>query len=200
MLVKDLFRDEMAALSDVQLVSLLSETLSVRPGLSSVRDEVVGLLACANTIASIRDSYLTSWMSKQVSVSQLVWEAQIEGEARLNILEQPQLTSEEVATILGATGRSKSSRLRTKGAVVGLDVNGRTLFPAFQFDPTSHRVRPIVDKINQILGAKDDPWGVASWWLSESGTLADEQSPAMVAEAGGQDELLERMARSVTQG
>jgi hypothetical protein len=133
---------------------------------------------------------------------QVLQDAQIEASARENVLKEGVLSAKEVAELIGVkntNSRAWASRLRGLGRLVGLDVNGKTLYQAFQFDPQARRVRPIVDKLNPALGAKEDPWGVASWWLSESGWLPEGQTPATAAAQGGEEELLERMARPVGQ-
>lgn len=45
--------------------------------------------------------------------------------------------------------------------------DGGVQLPAFQFDK---RGRPfwVVTKVNTILDAEDDPWGVADWWLGRN--------------------------------
>lgn len=43
-------------------------------------------------------------------------------------------------------------------------------WPRFQFDAGGNPV-PVVVEINLILGAADDPFGVADWWLADSADL-----------------------------
>jgi hypothetical protein len=43
-------------------------------------------------------------------------------------------------------------------------------YPAFQFDRDG-RLPAVVAEINALLGATDDPWGVADWWLSVDTSL-----------------------------
>jgi hypothetical protein len=42
--------------------------------------------------------------------------------------------------------------------------------PAFQFGPDGVPV-PVVAAINRLLGAAEDPWGVADWWLGRNAWL-----------------------------
>lgn len=44
------------------------------------------------------------------------------------------------------------------------DRDGRYQWPAFQFDDTG-RLLDLVRQVNRILDVRDDPWGVADWWL-----------------------------------
>jgi hypothetical protein len=74
--------------------------------------------------------------------------------------------------------------------------DGRVTLPKFQFtragDPN-----PLVLRINRLLGADDDPWGVADWWLCPNAWLA--ATPAHVI-GEVDDELLVAAAVAVTEG
>lgn len=54
--------------------------------------------------------------------------------------------------------------------------DGQVSLPAFQFTREGEP-KPLVLRINQLLGADTDPWGVADWWLCPNiwlaGTPAD---------------------------
>lgn len=43
--------------------------------------------------------------------------------------------------------------------------DGNWAVPAFQFDEHGAPIS-VVLRVNQVLGAREDPWGVADWWLS----------------------------------
>jgi hypothetical protein len=43
--------------------------------------------------------------------------------------------------------------------------DGSWALPRFQFDPTERPI-PLVLRINHLLDAETDPWGVSDWWLS----------------------------------
>jgi hypothetical protein len=47
---------------------------------------------------------------------------------------------------------------------------GEVVLPAFQFKADGRQL-PIVAQVNDLLGAHDDPWGVASWWLDRNSWL-----------------------------
>jgi hypothetical protein len=109
--------------------------------------------------------------------------------------------SEQVAAIVRESVRGRLQRspalttdqVRSAGcdpaepSLIRLDSDsGDTRFPAFQFD---HKGQPIeiVLRINERLGAGDDPWGVADWWLGENAWL--DVAPADLI-GSGDDRLL----------
>jgi len=65
--------------------------------------------------------------------------------------------------------------------------DGSQAVPMFQFDPHGRPV-DIVLRVNQVLGAYDDPWGVADWWLSANPWLHG--SPVDLLGEPGQDRLM----------
>jgi hypothetical protein len=83
-----------------------------------------------------------------------------------------------MAWLLAATALS-ADELRARGQDPGdrdlillRRADGSEQWPAFQFErdgapPT------VVRTINRILDAANDPFGVADWWLGESGWLGD---------------------------
>lgn len=90
----------------------------------------------------------------------------------------PASIGERAATILsGAQARLLQTDLRTDApkawadaVVISFDTEHGTAFPAFQFDSEGALV-PIVGEINALLGAREDPWGVADWWLGDEPAL-----------------------------
>jgi hypothetical protein len=66
-------------------------------------------------------------------------------------------------------------------------------FPAFQFDPHGRPIGTVL-RINERLGADDDPWGVTDWWLGENAWL--DAVPAELI--GSRDDLLLAAADAVT--
>lgn len=102
-------------------------------------------------------------------VSSAFRDIQIKVEARRAILAVDMLDSSAVAELFGASSdrRDTASDLRRRGKVIGVPVSGRKyVFPAFQFDPVARTLVKTVATINVHLDAKDDPWGVTSWWIS----------------------------------
>jgi hypothetical protein len=72
--------------------------------------------------------------------------------------------------------------------------DGRRQWPAFQFGPGG-AVPAIVRTVNQLLGARTDPLGVADWWLSRNGWLGD--PPSRLVGAIPDDHILQA-AQAVT--
>ena len=98
----------------------------------------------------------------------------IRSAAHRAVLDEPLLESSAVATALGRTGangREAASKLRLAGRLVGIRQQNRFLYPAFQFDLDHHRVHEVAERINCLLGALGDPWGVAAWWISANPRL-----------------------------
>lgn len=73
---------------------------------------------------------------------------------------------------------AETARDPARAGLIRLSGHGGTsCFPDFQFDPTTGEPRPVVQEINRMLQADEDPWGVADWWLAGNvwlhGTPAD---------------------------
>ena len=84
----------------------------------------------------------------------------------------------QVHELYGSTadnGVALASRWCGAGKIFGIDIAGRTMYPAFQFDETG-RPKPIVSKVLQILGPRGS-WQVASWFTTPNGWLPDDRSP-----------------------
>ncbi len=71
-------------------------------------------------------------------------------------------------------------------ALVVLRRAGRDVAPSFQFDDGGAVLRAVAE-VNEMLGARDDPWGVASWWLSPNTALHG--IPADEVRSGRADEV-----------
>lgn len=109
------------------------------------------------------------------SADHLMRQARIAGESVAAIWDQELLTSGETARRLGAkpTNREKVNAQRRRSWLLGVPRHrGRQyLYPAFQIDPARREVFSEARKVNQLLDAASDPWGVASWWVSVNGRL-----------------------------
>ena len=120
----------------------------------------------------------------------------IRTEARRAVLDIPMLRSSAVAEALGLSGvntREAASGLRRRGVLLGVAPSASTgsyLYPSFQLDPVERRVIPVVATVNRHLGAVDDPWGVASWWVSPHPRLGGAAPMDLVATAGADDLLV----------
>ncbi len=80
--------------------------------------------------------------------------------------------------------------------ILVIDHQGMSRAPMFQFNPHGEPLGEVVE-VNAVLGAANDPWGVASWWLTPHATLqaipADAvrtgRGPDVVAAARAADHL-----------
>ena len=97
-------------------------------------------------------------------------QARIRGEAMQTIWREPMLSPKDAAVALGAkaTNREKVRQHRRRSWLLGLPSGGSYVYPAFQFDPRTRDVCAEVRAVNELLRASDDPWGVASWWVSRN--------------------------------
>lgn len=91
------------------------------------------------------------------------------------------LDASQVDELRGSTADNTAalaSRWRGAGKIFGIDIAGRTVYPAFQFDETG-RPKAIVSKVLQVLGPRGS-WHVASWFTAPNGWLPDDRSPVEV--------------------
>lgn len=100
-------------------------------------------------------------------------QVRIAAEAIADVWQEKVLESRQVALALGVkeTNREKVSSLRRRSWLLGVPRDQGYLYPAFQLDLVRRDLYPEVRQVNEILGAADDPWGVASWWLSTNDRL-----------------------------
>lgn len=156
-------RDQLADLSDSEFVRAILTELDRRPTFEAVRDQLATLLSMGPTLTAVTEA----------GVGQLVEQALAAARAEIAeqnvVLSQPLFTAVEVAEAVGARGSSNrvvASRLRSRGEIVGLEVQGRFLFPAFQFDVERARVHPVVAEVNRQVTEHGDGWAVARWWMT----------------------------------
>jgi hypothetical protein len=112
--------------------------------------------------------------------SDLLAEAGLRGQVRARVLDEELMTASAVAALVGSkskNARQYANRLRLSSRLLAVPHRNQYLYPAFQLDLERGRVRPVVERVNGVLCAAEDPWGVASWWLSPNGRL-DGVSPA----------------------
>ncbi len=103
----------------------------------------------------------------------LMAQARLQGEAIRTIWREPMLAPKDAAVALGAkaTNREKVRQYRERSWLLGLPSGRGYLYPAFQFDPDRRDVFAEVRAVNERLEAANDPWGVASWWISRHARL-----------------------------
>jgi hypothetical protein len=99
--------------------------------------------------------------------------ARIASEAVATIWQERMLDAGKVAESLGgrSSNREKARALRKRSELLGLPRDRGYLYPAFQIDEGRRQVYPEVAEVNRLLGATEDPWGTASWWVSENARL-----------------------------
>ncbi|MFJ6183584.1 hypothetical protein [Streptomyces sp. NPDC092295] len=99
---------------------------------------------------------------------------------RRRVLAATPVLSDDEARALGRQGAARD--------LIRLDrPGGATALPRFQFEP-SGRPREVVVRVNQLLGADRDPWGVTAWWLATNVWLGD--PPADLLGADRDDDLV----------
>lgn len=82
--------------------------------------------------------------------------------------ELPMLNAEAVDRLLLPVKdpRGRLQRLRSTSELIAVKHGNAFVYPEFQFDRRRHRIRPVVGRVNQTLGAARDPWGSLSWWTA----------------------------------
>jgi hypothetical protein len=118
-------------------------------------------------------------------------QARLKGDAVETIWREPMLESRDAAAALDARrgNREKVRQYRQRSALLGLPWGRGYLYPAFQFDIERRRVFPEVRSVNELLGAADDAWGVASWWVSRHARLG--ARPVDLVGSSRADDLIE---------
>ncbi len=65
--------------------------------------------------------------------------------------------------------------MASRAGLIRLKTGDTVLYPAFQF--RSDATRELVEEINALLEAQDDPWAVASWWFAPNPWTEDQAMP-----------------------
>lgn len=155
-------RDPLANLSDPELVRAVLTELDKRTSFAAVRDQLAALLTMGPTLTAVTGAGVGQLIEQSLTAARaMIAEQNV-------VLGQPLFSAVEVAEAVGARGsgnRAVASRLRARGEIVGVEVQGRFLFPAFQFDVGRARVHPVVAEVNRQL-ADRDAWLVARWWAT----------------------------------
>ena len=83
---------------------------------------------------------------------------------------------------------------RNDGKIFGVERQGRTLYPAFQFGDDGSP-KPVVADILQALG-KRGPWQIANWFVAPNGWLSGDRRPVDVMDTD--PDAVVNAAREVT--
>ena len=99
--------------------------------------------------------------------------AEIKAAAITEILSTPMMTEEAASTLLALKPENQESveEYRRRSWLIGLPTSDGYHYPQFQFNEQQIAIYSVVRDVNERLRAIDDPWGVASWWLSPHARL-----------------------------
>lgn len=191
-------------LDEKGLIEAVSRLVDVSPRLRKIHGEVETLLRAAllrdvieNEIGGEPRRVLGE--DEVMDADELLMEARAAGEVRRQIVQEEMLDAGAVSRLLGSRSvnpRQYANKLRRRAEIIGLRHRNQYLFPAFQFDRDRGRVDPVVLEINQLLRAGDDPWGVASWWLSPNDRLGG-RAPKDALQDPDAEKRLVTVARSL---
>ncbi len=110
-----------------------------------------------------------------ISAADVLERARLHGQVQNRILQERMLEADAVGALLGSQSESNrrqyANTQRLRGELLGIPRKNAFLYPEFQFDTKRNCVYETVREINKQLDAKDDPWGVASWWTTPSERL-----------------------------
>jgi hypothetical protein len=90
----------------------------------------------------------------------------------------PVLDAEQVHRLYGSRADNTAAlagQWRKAGRIFGVEHRGKTVFPAFQFDPDG-RPKALVGRVLEALGPRSG-WQIASWFTTPNGWLADDRRP-----------------------
>ena len=75
--------------------------------------------------------------------------------------------------------RARASRWANEGRIFGVVVNGRTLYPSFQFDDVGRPLPAVADVLAKLKQLNLSGWATAIWWNTDHDVL-DWRTPAEV--------------------
>lgn len=166
---------DLSDLSVDEIRRVVVETATQRSELAPIAASLDRLFVAAQGRASLVDTLAGGpRASVDSEIDDLLVQARIAGEAKRSIWQEEMLTSSAVGELLGSKAgnlRELPRRLRVRSELLGLPHRRGTFYPAFQIDAAKRRVIPVVAEVNRLLDAAGDPWGVASWWVSENARL-----------------------------
>lgn len=159
--------------SDASLLDAAAAIAARHRGLEGQETRLRGLLG----LLTLRDALAGEGTEPHHVFDELEWtvtaSARLEDEAIRTIWREPMLRPGAAAVALGArvSNREKVRRLRGRSLLLGLPHGNGFLYPAFQFDSLRRSIFSEVQAVNERLSSAEDPWGVASWWMSQHSRL-----------------------------
>ncbi len=179
-----------------QMVSLIETMVESDEELRLVSGTISGLLRSSLAAEGVRTALaggtaIVGADEDMVTPDDILRIARVQGQAEASVLRHDMVEASGLARLLGSTSanpREFVRSLRTRGEVVGLPRPGGYLFPAFQVNGSRREIWPVVAELNRALGAKDDPWAVASWWFTRDSRLKAEPHQ-LVADPTRADDL-----------
>lgn len=147
-------------------------------------EALAGLLQ-AWTVQGVRvEKLVETMMPASVMPRAVAEQAQRNAELRTQALEQVEmLDSDQVASVVGSKARNRAaaaSRLARSGKLLAVEHAGRRLFPAFQFDLETGRLREEVAPVVAALADRGvKGWSALLWMTRPSGWLGG--APPIVA-------------------
>ena len=163
--------------NDHDLIELIRSELAARPSLTLVAGRVSHLLMAGRVDSD--DPILDL-----IEPGNVLDEKTVMRDAVEYVLSFPHLSAGEVAVKYRKGWANPSDALRKRAhQVIGLKRGGRYRYPEFQF-AVAEEAADLVHRSNAALGAAEDPWGVASWWLSPNPAVTARRSPVDLLVAG----------------
>jgi hypothetical protein len=178
-------------------IELIEELLAANQYFADVALSVGSLLRSRIAADDVADAYATEPntvddVEDAFTPDDVLRIARVRGQAEAAILRERMFDGAKVAKTLGsqaANPREFARSLRARGEALALPFGNRFVFPAFQFDEGRKRVRPMVAQVNRLLGALDDPWGVASFWFSRDPHLDARPADLAISDQQSEDVL-----------
>lgn len=175
------------------LWNCLTKELAVRrESASAIMEFVRAVLASENIMND-----LAGRPKRILRAQDVMEESRLRGEAMRSVLSQKLVNAEDAGELLGSTSctnrRQYANKYRENGTLLGVPVKNRYLYPVFQFDPEKCALNAVVGRVNKLLDARKDPWGVASWWVTPKESL-DGRCPADLI-GTAEEEQAEALAR-----
>jgi hypothetical protein len=159
------------------------ERESLTEAVAALLDELLSESAAPELIAAVRAATAAEEVTHALAgeplsvlrADDVLRTARILGEAQNRINREPLLDAEAAGALLGSQSgtnrRQYANAQRQRGDLLGVPRLNAYLYPAFQFDLARRCIRETAAAVNRMLGASDDPWGVASWWTTPSERL-----------------------------